>query len=112
MEAPMTRMAFVMIGFVAIATSVAEAKGLGNPQDGLNVARQLCSECHAVDRAQIRSPHERAPTFQTVANAPGMNATELRVWFESAHPSMPNLVLVEKDSADLIAYILSLKRRN
>jgi hypothetical protein len=38
-----------------------------------------------------------------------MSEMALRVWFQSPHPSMPNLRLTEKQSDDLIAYIMSLK---
>jgi mono/diheme cytochrome c family protein len=83
---------------------------MGDPEQGVLLAKQVCSECHAVESGQRVSPHRRAPSFQTVANAPGMNGMALRVWIESAHPSMPNLALSEKDGEDVIAYILSLKK--
>jgi hypothetical protein len=34
----------------------------------------------------------------------------LRVWFQSPHPSRPNLMLKERTADDLIAYIMSLKQ--
>jgi len=77
---------------------------------GFGYANQVCAECHAVRTGERVSPHERAPAFQIVADAPGMNETVLRVWFQSSHPSMPDLVIKEQESADLIAYILSLKQ--
>jgi hypothetical protein len=39
-----------------------------------------------------------------------MSEMALRVWFQSPHPSMPNLVLTERLADDLIAYIMSLKQ--
>ena len=89
----------------------AAARELGDPKAGLSYADQVCSECHAVRGGQRVSPHGRAPSFELVANAQGMTATALRVWFDSPHPSMPDLLLSEKQSDDLIAYILSLKKR-
>jgi hypothetical protein len=56
------------------------------------------------------SPHERATAFELVANTRGMSEMALRVWFQSPHPSMPNLVLRDKTADDLIAYIMSLKQ--
>jgi hypothetical protein len=38
-----------------------------------------------------------------------MTEMALRVWFQSSHPSMPNLMLTTKQSDDMIAYIMSLK---
>ena len=101
----------LFFGSVALAGTAA-AQDSGSPRDGFAVANQICSECHAVKSGEAVSPHLRAPTFQKVANAPGMNAMTLRVWFQTSHPSMPNLMLSEKDGDDLIAYILSLKKRS
>jgi len=63
-----------------------------------------------VKKGERISPHERATAFEVVANARGMSEMALRVWFQSPHPSMPNLMLTEKLSDDLIAYIMSLKQ--
>jgi cytochrome c len=52
-----------------------------------------------------------APAFRDMANAPGMTATALRVFLTSSHPKMPNLVLNPQQTADVMAYILSLRDR-
>jgi hypothetical protein len=42
---------------------------------GLLLARQLCSECHAVERGPGGpSPNPASPPFETIANVPGMTA--------------------------------------
>jgi hypothetical protein len=41
-----------------------------------------------------------------------MTATALHVWFQTPHPSMPNLILRSSDKENVFAYILSLKDRN
>jgi hypothetical protein len=38
-----------------------------------------------------------------------MTATALRVFLTSSHPKMPNLILSPQQTADVIAYILSLR---
>jgi mono/diheme cytochrome c family protein len=100
-------------GLVALSlvtgAPVASAQDLGDAKSGLAYADGVCAECHAVKKGQRVSPHERAPAFDVVANSRGMTEMALRVWFQSPHPSMPNLRLTEKLSDDLIAYILSLK---
>src|SRR5262245_15602078 len=85
----------------------AAAQDLGDVRAGLAYANQVCAECHAVRVDQTVSPNSRAPRFEAVANTRGMSETALRVWFQSPHPSMPNLVLNKRDSDDVIAYILS-----
>lgn len=85
------------------------AQELGDARAGLAYADGVCAECHAVKKGQRVSPLERAPAFELVANSRGMTEMALRVWFQSPHPSMPNLMLTKKLSDDLIAYIMSLK---
>ena len=92
-------------------TQSAHALEAGDAASGLNYAEAVCAECHAVKKGQRVSPHERAPAFELVANARGMTGTALRVWFQSPHPSMPNLVLRDKTADDLIAYIMSLRQQ-
>jgi mono/diheme cytochrome c family protein len=86
------------------------AQELGDAKAGLAYADGVCAECHAVKKGQRVSPHERAPAFEVVANTRGMSEMALRVWFQSPHPSMPNLVLTERLADDLVAYIMSLKQ--
>lgn len=88
----------------------AHAQAVGDAKSGSDYAQAVCAECHAVKKGQRVSPHERAPAFEVVANSRGMSAMALRVWFQSPHPSMPNLVLREKLADDLVAYIMSLKQ--
>ena len=94
---------------IALAQA-AHAKEAGDVRSGLDYAEAVCAECHAVKKGERVSPHERAPAFELVANARGMTGMALRVWFQSPHPSMPNLVLREKTADDLVAYIMSLKQ--
>jgi mono/diheme cytochrome c family protein len=77
---------------------------------GLALARQLCSECHAVEKAQARSPNPAAPTFETIANTPGMTAIALSAALHSPHRTMPNVMLDADQLSGIVAYILSLRR--
>ena len=95
---------------LATAPHSASAQEFGDAAAGLAYADGVCSECHAIKKGQRVSPHERAPAFELVANTRGMSEMALRVWFQSPHPSMPNLRLTEKQSDNLIAYIMSLKQ--
>ena len=93
------------------AGNPAAAQEVGDAKAGFSYADQVCAECHAVKKGESQSPHGRAPAFELVANTRGMTAMALRVWFQSPHPSMPNLQLTEKQTDDLVAYILSLRKR-
>jgi mono/diheme cytochrome c family protein len=86
------------------------AQEMGDAKAGFAYASQACTECHAVRSGERISPNTTAPAFELVANTRGMTELALRVWFRSSHPSMPNLVLTENQSDDVVAYILSLKK--
>jgi len=75
---------------------------------GRAFARAACSQCHAVGPNERYSPNRYAPSFRLLARTPGMTATALDVWFQTPHPSMPNLILREGDRENVSAYILSL----
>jgi mono/diheme cytochrome c family protein len=103
---------YYLIGVaLVIATHAGATQEVRDTSSGFAYANQVCSECHAVRRGERVSPHERAPAFQVVADAPGMSEMALLVWFQSPHPSMPNLLIKAQESDDLVAYILSLKQR-
>lgn len=105
------RQLLVGIAFMT-AANCAAAQEMGDAKEGLAFAGRVCAECHAVRAGETQSPHAQAPSFQTVANISGMTATALRVWFQSAHRAMPNLALSGQESANVIAYIQSLKTRD
>ena len=51
----------------------------------------------------------QAPTFQKVADTPGMTEMALSVWMQSSHPTMPNIILEQDDLRNVVAYIHRLK---
>jgi cytochrome c len=85
------------------------AQDIGRPSRGLELARQLCAQCHSVETRQVWSPNDNAPRFEAVAAVPGMTAIALTVALTTSHRAMPNIVLSAEDRSDIIAYILSLK---
>ena len=108
----MTRIV-VLAGILAVTAYAANAQDVaGNPEAGRVYAREVCSPCHAVT-AEQRSQRTIAiaPDFQTIANTSGMTATALRAFLQTPHPKMPNLILSPEQSADVIAFLLSLRDR-
>jgi mono/diheme cytochrome c family protein len=87
----------------------ASGQEIGSRVRGLEVARQLCAECHAIEDNDARSPNPDAPTFPAIAGVPGMTALALRATLNTSHRSMPNILLPAEEQSNLIAYILSLK---
>lgn len=93
----------------AAPTAPGTAQELGQPSRGLELARQLCAQCHAVEKRQAQSPNVSAPRFQVIASVPGMTAIALAATLNTSHRTMPNIMLAADERADIIAYILALK---
>lgn len=96
-------------GTLAVLSASTLAQELGSPVRGQNIAETICSECHAVQKGATRSANANAPTFQTLAKTPGMNAMAFRVWLRSSHKQMPNIILKNEEVDDVIAYVQTLK---
>jgi mono/diheme cytochrome c family protein len=101
-----------LVTVLALSAAASHVHAQGNPQTGLALAQQVCSECHAVGKGQVRSPTSRAPTFVELATAPGMTTTALLVALTTPHAKMPMFILTVEQRESVIAYILSLKEGN
>lgn len=80
--------------------------------NGRAIARGICATCHGTRTGEIESPNPYAPSFENIANTPGMTATALRVALNSSHRLMPNIILDHTQQRDIIAYILTLKDKD
>jgi mono/diheme cytochrome c family protein len=102
----------VMALAVPFAAGAAQAEQLGNAEEGLAYARAHCAECHGVETSSDDfSPNADAPDFTVVANTPGMTERALVVWLQTSHPTMPNLIIPAEARDDLVAYIMTLKKK-
>ena len=101
-----------LLTVLALSVAANPIHAQGSPQAGLAEAQQVCSECHAIQRGQVRSPNSKSPTFVELATTPGMTATALLVALTTPHAGMPMFILTTEQREDVIAYILSLKEGN
>jgi len=85
------------------------AQEMGDARNGAELAQGICAECHAITSTPARSPNAKAPSFASVVRTPGMTEMALRVWLQSPHPTMPNLLLSDQQKDDVIAYLMTLK---
>jgi mono/diheme cytochrome c family protein len=95
-----------LVTFLALSVAVSHvhAQTTGDSREGLTLARQVCSECHAIRKGQVRSPNSRAPTFLELATI-----AALTVALTTPHAGMPMFKLATEQREDVIAYILSLR---
>ena len=104
----MQKFAVIIPFYLAAASALAQALP-GDPVAGRALAEKVCAECHRIEKGDHTSKIALTPAFQDVANNKAITETSLRVFFQTPHAKMPNLVLTEIETDDIMAYILSLK---
>jgi cytochrome c2 len=79
----------------------------GDAESGRLYAQYWCTECHSVER-ETAGTGQFAPDFTVIARR--RSAVWLRRFLRQNHLRMPDFVFKPDESADIIAYIVSLKR--
>ena len=98
-----------LFGALAAVTAV-QAQDIGDMRQGRRLALDVCASCHAARAGQTQSPLATAPTFEEIANTPGMTAAALNFWLTAhVHRTMPLIILSPQQVRDVSAYILSLR---
>ena len=82
----------------------------GDALSGRRLAEAWCTECHSVERGTSRKG-KIAPDFTAIAQQRSTTALSLKAFLQSEHKTMPNFIIERRDADDIIAYILSLRRR-
>lgn len=95
---------------LGLTSGVAAAQTSESVARGFFYSDRVCGECHAVAAGEKSSNDPAAPTFDIIANTPGMTATALNVWLHTSHPTMPHLIVEADRIVDIAAYIGTLKR--
>ncbi|MGO8908165.1 MAG: c-type cytochrome [Bradyrhizobium sp.] len=98
-------MALLILMLMVPVSATAQSAG-GNPLIGRQTAAALCVPCHQIGETRQGGP----PSFVDVANMPSTTGLSLKVFLRSNHNEMPNLIIPDAETDDLIAYILSLKQ--
>jgi mono/diheme cytochrome c family protein len=82
----------------------------GNPESGHLYAINWCTECHSVE-PETAGLGRFAPDFTAVAKSPSTTAISLKAFLRSEHIRMPSFALKPTEVDDIVAYIMSLKRK-
>ena len=89
------------------------ANGAPLPSDSASAGHRLaeawCKNCHAIE-AVTAGARGRGPDFVAIVNRASTTALSLKVFFQTSHRNMPNLIIAPDQADDLINYILSLRR--
>jgi mono/diheme cytochrome c family protein len=93
-----------------VAVTAVQVQQIGDIRQGHQFALDACASCHAVRRGQTLSPLATAPSFEEIANTPGMTEAALNFWLTAqVHPTMPLLMLSSQQVRNVSAYILSMR---
>jgi mono/diheme cytochrome c family protein len=111
---------FVMVGAAFLGATACDLQREERPgpapsapvarSPGLVYAEQACAECHAVEAGRTQSPDPKAPTFETIANTPGVTRMGLSALLHTSHRTMPNLIVDPNRIDDLSAYLDTLRK--
>jgi mono/diheme cytochrome c family protein len=77
----------VAVAVLLAVPAIALAEEVGDPQAGHTYAQKVCAECHAVERGEKLSPYLDLPSFQAVADSPGITERALAVWLTNPQPN-------------------------
>jgi len=103
------RTSFVCFSIGVLATTASPCLG-ADVNHGQELARRWCASCHVV-AANQQQPVSEAPTFASVAKAPGFDVNRLAYFLLAPHPKMPDMSLTRFEAADIAAYIGSLAKQ-
>ena len=72
-----------------------------------------CGGCHAVEPPFL-SPNVNAPSFEAVANRPGVTRSTIQAWLRNAHnyPEQMDFDLTPEKVEEVSNYMITLRRRD
>lgn len=100
----------VALAVTAGLSQTATAAEFGDVKRGTDTAGRLCSNCHALPDGAQATAADAAPPFITLAQRADLTEDALKTILSAPHGPMPVEALTRQDRADVIAYLLSLKK--
>lgn len=82
-----------------------------SPPPAPTFVQAACGGCHAVERPFL-SPNPQAPSFEAVANRPGVTKATIRAWLVNAHnyPEQMDFDLERDHVEEVTDYMIALRR--
>jgi cytochrome c len=101
--------ALVALLLVRLHNARGATPALESASAGHRLAEAWCTDCHSIEEATAGT-QSSPPDFTAIANRASTTALSLKVFFQTSHRNMPNLIIAPAQADDLVNYILSLKR--
>ncbi len=104
----MTRSRFLPL-LILLAGASLPALAQTQPE-GQKIAEASCGACHQIygDRTSAASANS-GPSFQAISRMPSTTQLSIKVFLQTPHANMPNLILSREEMDALASYIVSLK---
>jgi mono/diheme cytochrome c family protein len=93
---------------ILAASLAAPPSFAADPDQGETLVKRWCTGCHLVAADQKAATTE-APPFASIAKRPDFDAAKVARFLVDPHPKMPNMALSRDETADIAAYIATLK---
>jgi mono/diheme cytochrome c family protein len=107
------RLAALLLGLATLIMDVRPTVSqsmAGDPEAGRLYAVNICSGCHSV-QSETDGTGQFAPDFTAIAKRRSTTPSSLRAYLRSDHELMPNFNMHRSEINDMVAYIMSFRRR-
>jgi mono/diheme cytochrome c family protein len=94
--------------FGIFAADVVRPTLAADASNGKQLAERWCAACHVVTANQ-REANADAPPFEEVAKRPNFSERGLATFLLDPHAKMPNMNLTRVETADIAAYVGTLR---
>ena len=99
----------VVATLASLCPILAQPSESGSITPGYQIAITICGNCHEDPTSSRKTAI--GPKLEDIANLPSTTAQSLREFLGSRHKRMPNFIISGADTEDIVAYILTLKRK-
>ncbi|MET0276781.1 MAG: c-type cytochrome [Pseudorhodoplanes sp.] len=99
----------ILLPTFAVAQPIATDQQ-GSVEAGRALVEAWCAECHATG-SKVVAGKRAGPDFVEIASRASTTPLALNVFLRSSHETMPNVIVARGEADDIVAYILSLKRK-
>ena len=110
MLVPATALTVLVATLLATLQPLSAQSSRGDAASGRLYAMNWCTECHSIE-PETAGTGRFAPDFTAIARSPSTTGSSLKAFLRSDHIQMPSFGLKRTEVDDLVAYIMSLRRR-
>lgn len=107
---PLMILSAVILAYAGMAWPALAQPAPGDAAAGRQLAEQYCVSCHVIVPSSQRGWTD-APSFEAIANRPGVTQAQLSTVAQKPHENMLNDQRPKAEADAIAAYIMSLRKR-